>query len=239
LAGVNVGPALADQDLGTVGVTISFADVTLKGKVVNCSGSPVDSGSVTALIDGLNYSALVKKGVFTLPVSRCFSNSVQIRLTAVDYSSLQQGSPTTITASTGDADAGVLSACGISIDQFINLTYRGVDYNFIIPPDSIQYMTRTGNDSVTFIAWRPAGAAKDESFLLAVRDNLLTPGEYPIPLASFYADANRGAFGNDGTITITAAGPVGGYITGTFAGNLRDSTGAYPVTGQLRVKRTE
>jgi hypothetical protein len=239
LAGVNVGPALADQDLGTVGVTISFADVTLTGKVVNCSGNPVDSGSVTALIDGLNYSALVKKGVFTLPVSRCFSNSVQIRLTAVDYNSLQQGSPATMTISTGDVDAGVLSACGISIDQFMNLTYRGTDYNFTSPPDSILYDNHTMANSVVFIAWRPVGAANDASVLLVVKNNLLTPGVYPIHQAALDSSVNGGKYGNDLILTVTGAGPVGGYITGTFAGNLRDSTGAYPVTGALRVKRTE
>jgi len=239
LAGANVGPAVTDQDLGTIGVTISFADVTLTGKVVNCSGSPVDSGSVMALVDGLNYSALVKKGVFTLPVSRCFSNSAQIRLTAMDYSSLQQGSPATMTVSTGNVDAGVLSACGTSIDQFINLTFRGVDYNFTSPPDSIGYYNDTRVNGVDFIAWRPVGAANDESFLLIVKNYLLTPGVYPIYITSLDSSANGGKHGNDGVLTITEAGPAGGYITGTFTGNLRDSTGLYPMTGQLRVKRTE
>lgn len=40
LGGVNIGPALNDQDLGTVMINVEAADITLTGKAVDCSGSP-------------------------------------------------------------------------------------------------------------------------------------------------------------------------------------------------------
>ncbi|WP_431211174.1 hypothetical protein ACQ86N_35460 [Puia sp. P3] len=70
IAGANVGPAVSDQDLGTLTVAIEHASVVVKGTVVDCSLNPVDSGVVSVHIDGLNYNAAVIKGAFMLPVTR-------------------------------------------------------------------------------------------------------------------------------------------------------------------------
>jgi hypothetical protein len=64
MGGVNVGPALTDQNLGTVTVTVLSPSLVVTGTVVNCSSSPVDSGYVTVLVDGLNYAAAVTNGAF-------------------------------------------------------------------------------------------------------------------------------------------------------------------------------
>lgn len=236
LGGINVGPALADQDLGTVTVTLTIADLTITGKVVNCAGNPVDSGFVMALIDGLNYSALVSKGGFTLPVMRCFSNSTQIRLTAYDFVALQKGSPVMMTASAGNLDAGILSACGVDINQYVSFTFQGVNYDFTNPADSVLYLTV--GSSVTFAAYRPinGGTAKNGVINISI-SNLTGPGVYAINLG-FQAPNVSGGSGT-GSCTITGYGSVGTFITGTFNGNIRDSLNTYPISGQLRVKRTQ
>ncbi len=111
LAGANVGPALQAQNMGTITVDLVNTALTLGGNVVNCSANSVDSGYVNATIDGLNYRAIVKNGVFTLPVVRCYDASAQVTLTAYDLIGMTSGSASTITATTGDVNAGTLSAC--------------------------------------------------------------------------------------------------------------------------------
>jgi hypothetical protein len=111
LAGANVGPALQDQNLGNVTVNIVNTTLTLTGSVVNCSNGSVDSGYVNAMIDGLNYRAVVKNGAFTLPIVRCYDESAQVTLTAYDLIGLTSGSASAITATDGNVNAGTLSAC--------------------------------------------------------------------------------------------------------------------------------
>jgi len=111
LGGMNVGPAVGDQDLGSVKVTISEIALRLSGTVVNCSNAPVDSGYVSIRVDGLNYRATVTKGAFTMPVSRCFTTTIPVQMQAFDFQTQQGGVSGTITASNGKVDAGQLSAC--------------------------------------------------------------------------------------------------------------------------------
>jgi hypothetical protein len=111
LAGANIGPALQDQVLGTISVNIVNTTLILSGTVDNCSSSVVDSGYVNAAIDGLNYRVVVKNGTFTLPVVRCYDASAQVTLTAYDLIGMTSGSASTITATSGNVNAGTLSAC--------------------------------------------------------------------------------------------------------------------------------
>src|SRR6185437_8809419 len=90
LGGVNVGPALSDQTLGTITVTTIGGVLTLTGTVVDCNNNPVDSGYVSTIIDGLNYKATVKNGVYTLAVNRCFSQPITVSLTPVDLTTQLQ-----------------------------------------------------------------------------------------------------------------------------------------------------
>lgn len=112
LGGVNVGPALADQTLGTITVTTIGGLLTLTGTVVDCSNNPVDSGYVSTFIDGLNYKATVKNGVYTLAVHRCFSQPATVSLTPVDLTTQLQGAPLSLQQVVDGKDSvGVLTAC--------------------------------------------------------------------------------------------------------------------------------
>jgi hypothetical protein len=112
LGGVNIGPALSDETLGTVTVTTISGLLTLTGTVVDCSNNPVDSGYVSTVIDGLNYKATVKNGVYTLAVNRCFSQPITVSLTPVDLTTQMQGAPISLQDVVDGKDSvGVLTAC--------------------------------------------------------------------------------------------------------------------------------
>lgn len=246
LAGANVGPALTDQDLGTITVTVGKVDLTLKGKVLNCTGGPVDSGFVSIVVDGLNYAAKVKSGEFTLPVTRCYSTSTSVTLLAFDFGSATQGSVVAVTASTGDLDVGTLTACGAVADEFINFTFRGQEYRLTMPPDTSFFTALSGSSSYMLIGGygyhnsdtTTIGLVLPKSFgvgsytmnqmILDVPTGI--PGTSPISYL-----APRG-----GACTFAEVEPVGGYVSGTFSSSVRtytDSLPTYPISGTFRLRR--
>jgi len=148
LAGMNVGPALADQDMGTITVTIGHADVVVKGTVVDCSQNPIDSGVVAVKIDGLSYNAAVVKGAFLLPVTRCYSASTTALLIATDLKASITGSVVSVSVSGLDTvDAGQLRVCGSTSstsDQFIQFSVSGTTFNLTEPTSKIVEYTNGG-----------------------------------------------------------------------------------------------
>jgi len=231
LAGANVGPAQSDQDLGTIIVSLDETDLALTGTVVDCNNSPVANGFVNAYLDGLNYRSAVTNGSFNMLVHRCYVSSTQVQLTAGDYSSSQQGSTTQMTVKTGKTDVGQLSTCGVSLNEFVNLTYNNSTLSVVSPPNStsFSYNTISGEGSSKYI----------KVYLPSVSD----VGTYTA--SSFYAFdyANNIALGpasgNSLTCTVTGFGPVNQFVTGTLSGNIYDSVAnkIYPMTGTFRVKR--
>jgi len=234
IAGANVGPAVSDQDLGTVTVTIENADIVVKGTVVDCSLNPVDSGVVSVHIDGLNYNAAVVKGAFMLPVTRCFSSSTTALLTPVDFKSSQQGSQVSVAVGSADTvDAGKLTACGVTIDQFIHFSVGGSTYNLTTPPDDIEENVYGG---ITYLSgyqansgstWINMQFAQLNGTTGTVQDSI----NVHVP-TSYYGGAYL-------KCTITSFGPVGGVIEGSFTGPVYGQSGPQQtITGSFKIKRT-
>jgi len=232
LGGANIGPALADQDLGVVKVAVSDADLTLKGSVLDCSNNPVDSGWVSVLVDGLAYNAAVVNGSFNLPITRCYNANASVKLTAGDFKALQVGSSVTITASTGTVDVGVLSTCGNQIDQYVSCNVNGQQYDWTVPgagdkffydPNSMFVSSADGSKTIYF------------QFITS----LSAKGPYGSTLSLIAPTVNL--VGTGVTVNVTSFGDLNSYVTGTFAGSLKDSVSnkSYPVTGSLKVKRTQ
>lgn len=234
LAGVNVGPALTDQDLGTVTVTIEHAELTVTGTVVDCSNNPVDSGFVNATVDGLNYRASVSKGAFTLPVSRCFISNVSVQLLAVDLGTGQQSTVTTITADTGTVNAGQLTACGGSSQaQYVDFKLASVIYNLNTPGSGVVY----NYSSYNLVSSISASDYSSSSAYIQI-SQLTATGSYTND--SIYLNTPTGGYYGVVTCTVTSFGPVSSYIEGFFSGPvLSYSSGqSQTVNGTFYVQRT-
>ena len=232
LAGANVGPALSDQDLGTVTVSIDHSDIVVKGTVVDCSLNPVDSGYVSVHIDGLNYNAAVVKGVFMLPVTRCFSSSTTALLTAADFKTSQQGSQVSVSvASVDTVNAGQLTACGVSIDQLIQFSVGGTTYNLTAPPDNFNEYVY---NSLTYINANKSGAQVPG---IGMQFDQLN-GTTGAVLDSIYVNTPAGYYtGAYLNCTITSFGPVGGIIEGNFTGPVFNGSSQQTISGNFKVKR--
>jgi len=242
--GVNIGPALGDQELGTLTVTDERAVLTLTGTVVNCNGGNVDSGYVQAIVDGLQYRANVVKGAFSLAMPRCGSEAADAKLVAGDYKTLQQSNTITLPVTTGSIDAGKLSACGSDINQYFNITFKGQTYNMTVNPDSVCYAEAPMGDTIRQYAF-----LVDESYnnygLTYIwwihGQEFKGVGTYR---TSGYMTIN-GVYYTHPTLddsspkcTIKTFGAVNEFITGTVTGQLKDTTGTwFPLTCDFKVKR--
>jgi hypothetical protein len=229
LGGVNVGPALADVDLGTITVTIPQTGLTVTGTVVDCFNNPVANGYVNVYIDGLNYRAGVTNGKFTLSLTRCYNGNATAQITAGDLGTAQQGGTVTQNdVQPGTLDVGTLSACGTTINQFLTITVNGNTYS----------NTTSANLQYSSGRFFSSGAPYTDFTI----QGLTGPGTwYPSSLHLF---AGGHAFGLAGAnvlqCNISNFGAVNQFITGTLNGNVYDSTSqaATLLTGSFKFIRT-
>jgi hypothetical protein len=234
IGGFNVGPAVSDENLGTVTVNLVNAELTLTGTVVNCSNSPVDSGFVSVLLDGLNYRAAVANGVFTLPINRCYLSKDPVQLLAVDQSTNQQSSVMTISADTGTVNVGQLTACSVvDTGQYISFTVGGGSYNYAAPQATILDVFYFFTNETYLVA-----TSGSSTISLAIK-GLSGPGIYTDSILF-----NVGSTNYVGPITynVTAYGPVNSYIQGTFTGAVvTENSPPVPstLTGSFYIQRTQ
>ncbi|MDO6429871.1 carboxypeptidase-like regulatory domain-containing protein [Flavitalea sp. BT771] len=241
--GVNIGPALGDQELGTLTVTDDRATLALTGTVVNCNGGAVDSGYVEARVDGLSYRIKVVKGAFSLAIPRCGDVPANAALVVGDYKTQQQSNSISVPVTSGSVDAGKLSACGSEINQYFNITFKGQTYNITVPPDLICYSEQPADTSrwylfsvdqdynnygLTYIWWIQGKEFKGVGTYRTSGYMTINDVYYIHPQADDTSPK----------CTIKTFGAVNEFITGSISGQYKDSTDTwFPLTCDFKVKR--
>ena len=237
VGGANVGPALADQDLGTITVSDTRYSLVISGNVVDCNNAAVDSGYVTALVDKMPYWAKVSKGAFSFTVKRCSYDMTSVSLAAADYIHHEQGSGVVMTADTGKLDAGQLKACGTTIEQYFNISVNGQTYTMNYPVDSIGYWLANSMSNFNSL---PVTGSAGNSLQFGV-PTLTGTGTFPVSGFSLYAP-NQVYFQSGAMqCTISQFGNINDFILGSLSGSLKDTLSQtnYPMTGSFKVRRTE
>ena len=237
VGGANVGPALADQDLGTITVSDTRYSLVISGNVVDCNNAAVDSGYVTALVDKMPYWAKVSKGAFSFTVKRCSYDMTSVSLAAADYTHHEQGSGVVMTADTGKLDAGQLTACGTTIEQYFSISVNGQTYTMNYPVDSIGYWLANSMSNFNSL---PVTGSAGNSLQFGV-PTLTGTGTFPVSGFSLYTP-NQVYFQNGAMqCTISQFGNINDFILGSLSGSLKDTLSQtnYPMTGSFKVRRTE
>lgn len=238
IGGANVGPALTDQDLGTITVTVNYSDLTLTGTVVDCSGDPVDSGLVNVAIDGLDYRANLANGAFTLPLIRCYATTAPVVVTGLNYATGTSGSDT-VTATSGTVDVGQITACGTTdTTQNITFTVGGSTTSIICPPSNMTYSTGISAGTTSFIrAYQPNDAPPEVDIMMPI---ITGTGNYSIDSIYAVPSANILYRGYGVSCTVTSYGPVFSYLDGSFTGTVISNIGPpQTITGTFHVIRTQ
>lgn len=233
----NIGPYSSNVNFGTINVTMQPpANVTISGTAVNCTGNAVTNGFVSITLEGITYRTNISNGNFTINISRCNANSAQAQLFAEDVATSQQGSVQSITVTSGAANAGQLTACGTTTDEFINYTVNGTNYAFTSPNDIMDWYY---SDSLGQQGNILTGSNSSQS------DFIYLSYTAPVGTGTFTGDVTIGVGtskfeGSSITITVTQYGNVGQFVVGTFSGNvfLGSSGTPLPATGSFKVRRT-
>lgn len=232
----NIGPYSSNVNYGTITVTVPpTANLVISGTVVNCNNAAVTQGFVNISLEGMTYRANINNGNFTMSILRCSAAPVQAELFAEDVSTGQQGSVTSIAVTSGTANAGQLTACGTTTDQFINYTIDGNNHSYTTPADKIEYFHI---DSVGMtLGYISATKTTSNDFFYLDYNGAATTGTFP---GSITIGLGASKYEGQGlSVVITAFGNVGQFVTGTFTGTtfIGASTTPHTVTGNFKVRR--
>lgn len=242
------GTAVHSQTFTTTNQNVSLDTIiipvtsvaTVSGNVINCSAAPVTNGYIMMVKDGLTSRYPVSStGAFSFSTALCTATSV-VQLLAEDIDALQAGTQQTLNLVPGTNAAGTLSACGTSIDEFINYTIDGANNSFVYPADSItHFVNMQGIPPISYITGGSNSSTSTGSVSFAFTQGGIVAGGTQT-LISFYDRQLTDSVQVSGTpvVNITEYGNVGEYIAGNFVCTLTGGV-TYNITCQFRARRRQ
>lgn len=121
----SIGPFADDTDLGMIVIDDPYINnATITGTVVDCNDDPVTNGTIVVTVGNRDFYQYIDNGTFEFTISLC-NDSFDLEVVAFDLNAFEQSTPITAPLST-TTDLGTISACGIQISNFIELTVDGV-----------------------------------------------------------------------------------------------------------------
>ncbi len=220
----NIGPFTQNTDLGSISISNSTPSlVTIKGKLVSCSSTPVSNGYAILYFNNMVYNLNTNaNGEFITSFFTCSVMAETCSIIGVDETTRQQGTLQTITLIPQITDAGDVTACGISSSEFINYTLDNKDY----------VISNAANDSFNAYTYAGFGALLYTSVLgKHSANNFLTfaftgdgiAGVYPLNMINVIA-YNSTILVKPFNVTITSFPQnIGEFYEGNFAGKFNDS----------------
>jgi len=121
-------------------------------------------------------------------------------------------------------------------DQYVTWNINGTKGYLAGPTDSL--WISTSNGPTVFFGNTPYTATVNGGFYVAV--NATATGSFPMSYISIYT--NNKYYVSTSTspqMNITTFDGVGGYVSGSYTGTIKDSasTATYPISGTFKVKR--
>lgn len=236
----SIGPFATTADLGTIKLNYTTAQVTFSGTVKNCKDEPVANGFVTIMLEDLYYNIPFTNGSFTTTITRCNSNDVTAKITAFDLINQTSGTEVSVPVSGATANAGALSACGISAEMYIKYSIDGVKYELRPPADSLVLYQDIQNSSFMAVVGRRANKEYDEAVIIFKGPKQTgTVGLFITDLWVGDPAVHYTKNTTNGEVNITELGDASGFVAGNYTGTLRDSanTKVVPFTCTFRLKR--
>lgn len=232
----NMGPFSGNTNLGTI--TVNYQPpgvVTITGTVVNCNNNPVVNGYVGVYLDGIHNRANINNGTFSITINRCNGSPAQAQLVAVDIGGNAQGPSVSVPVTSGTANAGQISACGVSLTEFINYSIDAVNYSFT-PPDSLTCFHNTQSfPAVTAVMGMNITA--NRHFTLQFSD-FGSAGQVVTNLDITHGNVRyKKDNSQQMVVTVTQFGNPGEFIAGHFTGNVVNGTTVHSFTCNFRVRR--
>ncbi|MEO8412258.1 MAG: hypothetical protein ABI472_01310 [Ginsengibacter sp.] len=232
---------MSNVSLGNIVVTgLSIANVT--GTVLDCNGLAVTSGYLLVDKDAYRLNIpLGNTGTFAFSTNVCnTTTSDPISVIPVNGTTGQAGKPLMISINEGNNTISALQAC-VTADltqQYINYSIDGSNYSYSSPANTIS-QSSDYNTHFTYI-----GASVQpytEDVFISFYNNGIGVGSSNF-LDEFHCPQLQWSIVPPIYVSITEYGPVGGYLSGYFAGKVEKSstdTTAHDVICNFRVKRNQ
>lgn len=124
----DLGTLSSDADLGTIQLSSGEISLqTISGKVIDCNGSPLTSGTVQIILDENHFEfTAVHDGDFSATFLNCNSGNI-VQLLAIDEGTMQRGSPVSMQLTGTETEVGTLEACGVALPPFVKIFIDGVE----------------------------------------------------------------------------------------------------------------
>lgn len=240
-----IGPFSDDTDLGTITIANNNSLITIKGKLLNCNGTPVTAGVALINIGTRNFYASANlNGEFSLAYVKCVNSPSNFTVIGIDKDEQQESEPATFALTAPETNTGTINACGTSSAQFITYKIDGTEYGFnngnaLDSVIAFSYLVETPSPHyVTYISAN--NYAQNKSIYVSFNSPAQATGTYPIEAlsANQYNAAN---IISPSTVTVTKFPQSGGsFYEGSFSGQFRDSLNQDPVhtiSGSFRIRR--
>lgn len=236
-----IGQFTNNVNLGNIIVPFHTVKVTITGTTVNCKGEPVANGVLDLMLDGKLNRTMISNGSFSINLTRCSNANTEAKLTVFDNDSGMQSDDVKVNVTEGNINAGEISTCANTADQYITLTVNGDHYTWLLPDYMSSTIISAAGQNNTFIE---SVKANEQQSLYFTFQGGMVPGTYSGNQFEFYPTAiGETAYLSSATplsIIITEYGNVSQYVTGRFSGNVirsGNSKNPLPIQGSFRVKR--
>lgn len=242
----NIGPFSANATINVTATIPAVNLITVTGTVVNCSNTAVTSGTVFIYSSGGYYQSVpLTGGAFTTSIVNCSGTTISVSAIATDYSTLQQSIPLTLNSGGVNVNFGVLSACGASPSQFMQVVIDGVPFSWAAPSDSLENFVNSLSPSPGFSRTNAFYARRINTSLVGAANFWISSndatGNALLDRSSITASSALYSqiVISPGTTVFTEYGPIGtGFIAGTISNAIMDFNGVQrTVNANFRMRR--
>ncbi|RYY41077.1 MAG: carboxypeptidase regulatory-like domain-containing protein [Chitinophagaceae bacterium] len=239
----NVGPFSSATTVPPLTVNVPAANtMTITGTLQNCNGGPVTDGYVIVTGDNVShYGAVGANGQFSVSLLSCSGSAVSV--IGIDNAGAAQSPATTVSSTSGTANVGNLTACGISVAEYITWSIDGgAPLTYSSPQDSIQFEMYPNGSGPNAPDWQlilwavPRNGGTNQAFYFntfAMPANGSTSGiatGLSIPGFTVTNDVVNFTF-------TTWPFSIGEYLVGTFSGTFNSGGAPHSFSANFRLKR--
>jgi hypothetical protein len=235
--------ASTNLSLGVITINTTTGLATITGTATTCANTPVLNGFIIMKKGNQYYRfPLSNTGSFNFTTILCNNATTAVQLIAEDITGGQQSNPSNYSIVGGNNVLGNLQACGVTTQQFLNLTINGISHNYTAPVDSLTLRPEQSGNTIsnfylgaarmvspyqnTYIAWSGQGIA-----LGSTQPLIMFATQVMNDSTTMMAPIN---------VNITELGIAGQFVSGNFTGAFKGAAPTntvYNVTCSFRVRR--
>jgi hypothetical protein len=158
----------------------------------------------------------------------------------VDNGSQQQGNASTINISVPQTNAGTLTACGTSTEQFIDYTLDGVNYSIstTVTGDSLTAFTRADSVQGYYSYFDGLQIGGPNNITIRFKHANLLTGTYPVNELTVQGYQNTTIVTPFNIVLTKFPAAAGQFYEGSFTGSFKDTNNVtHNLNGTFKLRR--